>query len=450
MRLDKIARLSLEALKKALEATPRPLILTLRSVEQGGEFEGSLEEKMQLLKQLVSLKPAYLDVEYDLPESFLLSLQTEHPQTKVILSYHNTKETPKDLPALLKKLKEKPAHLYKIAITAKSTLDAIQALILQKQTASNNLITIAMGEEGVITRVLGPLYGCPIRFCCLSETDKTAPGQLTAEEYEEIYRVSSLTKFTKLCGLVGTPLNKSISHLYHNRLYKERGIDARYFKMPLTKEQLPQFLPLIKQLNFTGLSVTCPLKETVIPYLDKIDPIAKQIGAVNTLHFSPEGLKGNNTDAKGALDALESLSPVKGKRIVMLGAGGAARAIAFEAKRRGAQLLLLARREAAAKQLAAELKVAGGSFEELPKIAAGVGYDILIDATSAPLELEPELILPRAIIMDLKNVREDTPLLKLAKQCGCRTVNGYEMFYRQADLQLDTWFGGANCPSTPS
>lgn len=443
MRLDKIAQLSLEALKKVLATAPRPLILTLRSVEQGGEFKGSLEEKLKLLKLFASLKPAYLDAEHDLPESFFLSLQAEHPQTKVILSYHNIKETPKDLSALLKKLKEKPAHFYKIATTAKSTLDALRVLTFQKQAAASNLITIAMDEPGVVTRILGPLYGCPIRFCCLSEDHKTAPGQLTAEEYEEVYRVSSLTKFTKLCALIGTPLSKSVSHLYHNHLYKERGIDARYFKMPLTKEEFPDFLALIKQLNFKGLSVTCPLKETVIPHLDQIDPIAKKIGAVNTLHFSPEGLKGYNTDAKGALDALEALGPVKGKRIIILGAGGAARAIAFEAKRRGAHLLLLARREGAAKQLAAELKVAGGSFEELPQIAAVAGYDILIDATSAQLELDPTLILPHAIIMDLKNVREDTPLLKLAKQYGCRTVNGYEMFYRQAALQLETWFDHA-------
>lgn len=429
------------ALKKALEAAPLPLILCLRSLEQGGEFKGSLEEKIQLLAKFASLNPAYLDVEHDLPESFLRSLQSEHPETRVILSYHNTQETPENLPALLKKLQEKPAHLYKIATTAKSTLDALRILLLQKESKANNLVAIAMGEEGVVSRVLGPLFGCPIRFCCLSAEHKTAPGQLTAEEFEEVYRVSSITQYTKLCGLIGTPLNKSVSHLYHNRLYKEREIDARYFKMPLTKEEFPQFLALVKQLRFTGLSVTCPLKETVIPYLDKIDPTAKAIGAVNTLHFSPEGLKGSNTDAKGALDALEALGPVKDKRIVMLGAGGAARAIAFEAKRRGAKLLLLARREASAQQLASELGVAGASLAEFPKIAATSGYDILIDATSAKLEIAPELLLPQAIIMDLKNVREDTPLLTAAKQCGCRTVNGYEMFYRQAALQLDTWFG---------
>jgi len=425
IRVDALPTIDLEILGAVIKRSALPVLLTLRSVEQD----------TKTLQQLATLQPAYLDVDHTMPIDCIKNLRKKHPEIKIVLSYHNYKETPRDLDAILKQMRQTPADFYKIATTAQNTLDALRVLLFSKK-AGNDVIALAMGSEGMITRILAPVVGSPWSYAALSTDSRTAPGQLTVEQLQKVYNYSSLSKTTAICGLIGDPITFSIGDVAHNATYRNLGIDAVYVKMRVTPDMLREALSLIQQIGFRGLSVTIPLKERVQKYLSEIDRIAKAIGAVNTLTFSSDKIIGTNTDAPGALDAIEQHTKVKGLSMVIIGAGGAARAVAYEAKRRGCRVLILARRLEQAEKLGNDLGVEFGLASRMP-----TDYDILVNATPSELPIDEKQILPGTIVMDLKSHPKETALLVAASKRGCRCVYGVEMFMRQAEKQLQAWFG---------
>ena len=379
------------------------------------------------IEELLKLDPPFFDLRHNLPEAFLQKAVREHPKTKFILSYHNFDETPEDLEKIYEKMARIPAFTYKIAALANSANDALRMLLLTKKHPKVSAIT--MGDWGQFGRVLGKVYGNVINFACVGEQAKTAPGQLSAFDLMKIYRFRSLNKDTKVYGLIGDPVDKSQGHFYHNEVFEKRHQNAVYVKMRVT--ELETFFKLAKELDFRGLSVTMPLKEEVLPYLDSIDPKAEQIGAVNTLRINEGKIFGTNTDGIGALDAIEKRGKVAGKQIVILGAGGAARAIAFEAHWRGANMLILNRTVERAQQLAKAVGCQFGELTDMPPF-----YDVLINCS-------PELVdvpfVPSALVMDVVYVPRETPFLKKAKEVGCEVIFGEEMFWNQAAAQSQLW-----------
>lgn len=427
LRLDLFNEIDDESIKLLRSAAFIPVLFTLRSVAQGGNYHGSEEE----LHRLIALNPDYMDIEYDVP------CIKGYQQTKILISYHNFLETPKDLEGLYQMLRKKPADFYKIAVTAKSTNDMLRLLHLVRH--SNQLIAISMGEAGQASRILGSIFGSRITFASLDENNETAPGQLTINELINRYRYPSLSPSTLIYGLIGDPVKQSISDQTHNFVMQQSGLDAVYVKMPVKKEELAEFLSLAKQLNIRGLSVTMPLKEAIIPYIDCIDPDAEIIGAVNTLVFEKDGIAGFNTDGIGALNAIEEEMLAAGKRIVIIGAGGAAKAIAYEASKRGAIVSILNRTPDKAKRLARQLNCMGGGLENLPALF-NEGYDLLINSTPSDDPIDPQYLIPHALIMDIKTRPMHSPLLNSAKEKNCRIVYGYKMFVHQAAAQFALWF----------
>lgn len=365
--------------------------------------------------RLPDVFPEYIDCEYgvSLPEG-----------TKLILSHHNFEETP-DLEALYSEMKNTPADLYKIAVTPKSTNEALKILLFSK--SKPDVIAIGMGPYGGITRILAP----QITYACLDESLKTAPGQLTIQEMIQKYRYHTINSKTLAFGLIGDPVDKSISDETHNCFMESKGLNAVYLKMQVKADELSEFLPLAKQL-FSGLSVTMPLKEAILPFLDEIDMEAGKIGAVNTLLICDGKLKGFNTDGRGALNAIEKELPVSGKHIVILGAGGAAKAVAFEAIKRGADVTIVNRDNAKADEVASLFFCRSSTF--IPK-----AYDILINCTPS-FPIKEEDILKDALVMDITTKPKDTPFLIAAKSKGCPIIYGYKMFLEQANLQFEYWF----------
>ncbi|MDP1880011.1 MAG: shikimate dehydrogenase, partial [Parachlamydiaceae bacterium] len=190
----------------------------------------------------------------------------------------------------------------------------------------------------------------------------------------------------------------------------------------------------------SGASVTMPLKENVKELLDEIDPVAQKIGAVNTLFFRKGKVKGFNTDCIGALNAIEEQSGlVIGKKIVILGAGGAAKAIVYEACKRGAKVVILNRRSEKAQQLANQFNCEGYGLESIHEIYQQ-GYDILINCTPSSMPIEPQYILEKAVIMDIVSKPKETPFLQEAIKIGCQVIFGYDMFINQAKEQHQIWF----------
>ena len=353
----------------------------------------------------------------------LCDLDWEKAETGDIVSYHNFQETP-DLEDLLDKMKGKhpQARYYKLATFASSTLDALKMVELQKQ----GVIGVCMGPLGTLTRICAPIFGAPIAYAPLSEEEKNAPGQLLVDELQTIYHFRKLNSETKIFGLIGDPVHRSLGHLFHNDYFRSQGINGVYVKMVVRPHELEEFLAMVKRLPFGGLSVTAPLKEVILSYLDEIDPQARAIGAVNTVVFRSRKLIGYNTDGEAAIDVLGS---VKNRRIVVLGAGGAARAIIYTALERKARVCIVNRTSPRAEALAREWGC-DWSLTVPP-------YDILINATSASLPIEPKWILPNSRLIDI--ALYETEFLREAKRKKCRNKNGLPMYFQQALKQQKLW-----------
>lgn len=389
-------------------------------VIKGPSYEEAFSqiEKAQEIAHMVELRvDCFKDVDVErLRSSFYIPMLITNGdvilyEDKEIVSHHDFKETPKNLEEIYQNMQHKQADLYKMAFTANSTLDALRLMVFAK---NKNVIAISMGPLGQFTRVLEK----KITFAALDEESANAPGQLTASTLEEVYNYSRHSANTPIYGLIGDPVTLSISEHTHNRFFKDNEIDAVYIKMQVNKEELGEFLNLAKQLPIYGLSVTMPLKEAILPFLDEIDEEARQIGAVNTLQFKDGKIYGFNTDGKGALNAIEKHIQVDGKKLAIIGAGGSSKAIAFEAAKRGAEVKIYNR------TTSSEIE----------------GYDILINATPDPMPIEARFVLPGTIVMDIKTKPRETELLKIALEQGCRIVYGVEMFEEQAIGQFKIWF----------
>lgn len=434
LRLDRFEAIDIPTIAKLQENSPLPLLFTLRSVSQGGSFHGTEKERFTLIEQLLALKPAFFDLEHDTPHWFLEKMAKEFPKTQRILSYHNFEEHV-DVEKILSKIHSPYVSFYKIACHAASSLDALR---LATSIDRKNLCAIAMGRMGEISRILSPITGNCFNFACRKE-DLSPAGQLSVETLQKTYNYSRLTPSTSIFALLGDPVEMSPSHRTHNRVFNDLGMNAVYLKILLKSSELGPFFSEMRKLPFRGFSVTMPHKEAVLPFLDEISEEARAMRAVNTILVKDGKLYGTNTDGAGALDAIEKRIRVRKKKILLLGAGGTARAIAYEAVRRGANLTILNRTKEDAEALARGLNCNGAGLEEISKCA---DYSILINATSVGMQEEKlpcdsRWILPRTLIME--TIMRPTPLLKEAEVRGCTPLPGSELFIEQAAKQFAFW-----------
>ena len=250
---------------------------------------------------------------------------------------------------------------------------------------------------------------------------------------------------TKLCGIIGNPVEHSMSPAMHNAAFEQLGLN--YVYLAFCVSDVEGAIRGMRALNMRGLSVTVPHKLEVMKYLDEIDPAAQQIGAVNTVVNDTGCLKGYNTDWIGFVRSLEVHTPIQDKHVVILGAGGAARALAFGIKQRGGKMTILNRAEeiAMARSLAAEIDCPWGDLSQLQPVAEA---DIVVNATSvgmSPLNdktvIESRYLRPEHVIYDIVYNPMETRLLREAKERGCRVVPGYEMLLLQGVAQFELWTG---------
>jgi shikimate dehydrogenase len=252
---------------------------------------------------------------------------------------------------------------------------------------------------------------------------------------------------TELYGVIGNPVRHSLSPLIHNSIFKKLGRNAVYLAFEV--KNLEDTLRGIRGLEVKGVSVTTPFKTDVIPFLDKIEGVAKKIRAVNTIVNQRGKLIGYNTDCEGALGALEEKMSLRGKRVVLLGAGGAARAIGFGLKGRGCQIIISNRSRKRGEGLSKELGCKYLPTSSLVRMGAGeLEADVVINATSVGMvprdgetPFQRKLLKEGMLVMDIVYQPLQTRLLREAKEKGCLTVNGLEMFIRQAVAQQEIWTG---------
>jgi 3-dehydroquinate dehydratase/shikimate dehydrogenase len=413
---------------------PLPAIFTLRRPEEGGDYRGSEEDRLACLASLMRLKPAYMDIEASVPPERIAAIRALSPETVVLLSRHDFEKTPESLQAVLDSMRERAGGvIHKIAVRARSGLDALRMLAFCREQSRRKvpLIGISMGKDGESTRILAPVAHTGFCYCPVEEA--SAPGQLDVLTLRNRYQAHRLNQDTAVYGLLGDPVEQSAGHVYHNEQNMLAGINAVYVKWRIAGEELGEALPLLAAFGVRGLSLTMPLKEAALPLADCLEEAAAAIGAVNTLRAEEGGWRGTNTDGQGAL---ESLPPdLAGKKLVMLGAGGAARAVAREAARRGAELLVYNRSR--------NKELPGGvttrplsSLEELKDMP----YAVIINALpfDADFSFAGIPFQPGSLALDLSYGRKSV-FLELAGAAGCRVLDGAGMFRGQARLQRKFW-----------
>ncbi len=437
LRVDLLEERSLETISRLQTIVAGPLVLTFRTQAQGGGGRVSAAEYALFLRQLIRLNPQYLDVEYHLPEAEVMNLAKLSPNTKILVSYHNFENmtVPENIFPKMENV------LYKAACMTCRSSDSLSLMSLMAQQSDR--IHIGMGEHGAAARIAAKKFNHPLSFCTAGKEGViAAPGQVAVKDLFQTYRWEAIGSNTALYGLIGDPITRSISHKSHNLAFDHLQQDAVYVKMRVPAAELEEFCCKLRNAYFCGLSVTMPLKEQIIPFLQAVDPDAARIGAVNTLRIEQGRITGYNTDGTGALNAIEEHVPIFGKKIGMIGAGGAAKAIAYEAVRRGAQVTVFNRTPERAAQLAQNLNCQACDLGEISQKGP---FDLLINCTPVDPQIPMQDLAHAQYAMDISTLPVLTPFLAQAQQAGCKLIYGYEMFTHQAAGQFNLWFG--NNPS---
>src|SRR5712671_233337 len=411
-------------------------VATCRRREGGGKFPAGVDRELYWLIQAREAGCQWCDLEVETLRKLPGQSVREYPvPPRVLLSIHDFERTP-DLPRSMNPPARGGVDAIKIASEARSIHDSVRLLRLARN--SSNFVAVPMGETGLPARILALRQGSALAYAPVAAA--TAPGQVSLDDMIHLYRAHALTRRTRVYGVIGEPVGHSLSPLLHNTGFVARHVDAVY--LPFLVHDLRDFLAAVPEFGVRGFSVTHPHKQTILKYLKKCDPLASEIGAVNTVVVRRNGsLFGCNTDYLGVLRALEKKLRIKGSRILIFGAGGAARAAAFALVRSGAAVAICARREKAARELA---RAFGG--ETMPRVALRTEFfDAILNAT--PVGMHPhDDVSPLApgelhcrLVMDLINRPQRTQLLKIAARKGIATVPGVEMLIAQGVAQWEIW-----------
>ena len=446
-RLDFLADTPTGAdLTRMLTDVPVPTIVTYRPARQGGRYDGDEAARLALLARASELGATWIDVEDDVPLA-------DRPAGATIMSYHNFDSLPADVADRARAIAAQPAAINKLACNVQRPAEAMAMLDLIDATTKPT-IALAMGEAGVLTRILAHRCGATGTFGALSAETGSAPGQPTLDEFTRLYRFNRLSAQAEVYGVVGCPVGHSMSPAIHNAAFDALACDAVY--LPLLVEpgeasfsRLMDAMTARPQLGFRGLSVTIPHKENALAWVgaDCCDELSASIGAINTITLSPDGtVSGTNTDYAAAIDALCSAMDIERAglahyRVAVIGAGGEARAIVAALNHYGCAPTIYNRTLSRAQTLADRF---GGVALPLDE-ADSLNAQIVINCT--PIGMHPEVdACPLSAIPPMVQVVFDTiynpletQLLAMARRAGLKTVSGIEMFVNQAVAQFELW-----------
>ena len=440
VRADFVRDLDLAAL---LAARTKPILFTCRPESEGGRFpDRDHEARRRLLSEAVALGFDLVDVE---ARSGFADVVASKAGRGLVVSWHDFEGTPDDLDAIHDRIAAQHPDVVKIAVTARSMRDLGRLLAFAARHAGGRgprLVALAMGPLGTASRILGGRYGAPFTFASPENGREAAPGQLPAAVLAGTYRVRSISSSTRVYGLLGSDVLRSLSPAIQNRAFAERAIDAVY--VPLQAESMSGFAAALPALDLSGFSVTRPYKGEILPYLASVTPGAAEAGSANTVLVRDGRLVGLSTDGDGVLVPLRRRLDPAGRAVAIVGAGGGARAAAFALVRAGARVTVLARRAGQAAEVAAATGCASAGLDALP----GLRWDVLVNATPVGSGACPgrtlvpaETLRPGAVVFDMVYEPRETPLLAAARSRGCSTIDGVEMLVAQAVGQFEAWTG---------
>ena len=435
--------------KRLFAEKPTRFAFTVRRGSDGGLWRGSEEKRQRLIREAIVAGVDYVDIEVDVAREI-----RRFGRTKRVISYHNLKQTPGDLLEIAQQCEEMDADVVKLATRAHSVNDALRVLQVASKIETPT-IAIAMGEVGSFTRVLGARYGAPWTYANFNVDRNFAPGMFHYRDLRRDYVYDQINEMTEVYAVIGDPIGHSLSPAIHNAAFRELGLNKVMVPIQIPADRLKETIDQLAWLKIQGYSITIPHKQAVLPLLTAADGGVERTGACNTMVVKDDGNRvGFNTDYRAAMDSIEAAmggpsteggpSPLDRKQVVILGAGGVARPIAFGLLRRGAGVTICNRTEENANDLAAQLGCRTANWGTRASILA----DVIINCT--PVGMHPNVDdspMPPAgfrsgtVAMDTVYHPENTMFLKLARERECKTISGVDMFIRQAAIQSHLYTG---------
>ncbi|XP_058222429.1 bifunctional 3-dehydroquinate dehydratase/shikimate dehydrogenase, chloroplastic-like [Rhododendron vialii] len=444
-----------------IKQSPLPTLITCRPTWEGGRYDGDESTRQAALRRAMELGADYIDIELKVADEFFNSIQGKKPgKVKIIVSSHNYQNTPssEEIGNLAARIQSTGADIVKIATTALDITDSarIFQLLVHSQVPT---IGIAMGERGLMSRILCAKFGGFLTFGALEAGVVSAPGQPTIRELLDLYNFRHIGPDTKVHGVIGNPIGHSKSPHLYNAAFESAGFNGIY--LPLLVDSVANFLNTYSSPDFVGYSYTIPHKEAGLKCCDEIDPIAKAIGAVSCMIRKPSDGKliGYNVDYLGAIGAIEealggsngssngAVSPLAGKLFVVIGAGGAGKALAYGGKEKGARVVVANRTYDKAQELAGKV---GGKAITLSELDGFHPEDGMILANTTSVGMKPKTdatpisknALSRySLVFDAIYTPKWTRLLQEAQETGAKVVFGTEMFINQAFVQFERFTG---------
>lgn len=415
------------------------LLATCRRQGAGGKYRGLIANQLLHLAEAIRAGCGWYDLEIE-------SLRKCPSELRDVLlgegrrlsSAHFFRRMPPDLKKVVAELRRSGPDAIKVAAHCDSLAEARKLLAWAR--GRRDVIAIPMGDVALPLRLLALREGSAISYGAVETV--TAPGQVSVEEMKNLYRADRLDRRTRVYGIIGNPVAHSLSPIMQNAAFQAQQVSAVY--LPFLVKELRDFLSSIQPLGVAGFSVTIPHKQAILRHLDGCDPLAAAIGAVNTVVVRTSGkLYGYNTDYVGVLRALEPRIPLRGSRVLIVGAGGAARAVAFALAEAGASVCICSRR---AKPAASLAKSVGGEAI-VSRQLRGEFFDAIVNAT--PVGMHPRIQdspldardLNCRLVFDTIYRPRSTKLLRLAAARGIETVSGVEMFIAQGTAQWEIWTG---------
>ncbi len=444
LRLDYIRRPV--DMTRLLENRDSEIIITCRRPEEGGRWMRSEEDRLVLLRTAIANGVDYVDLEFDIAEKI-----PRYGKTKRIISYHNFSETPKDLEKIHRKLQKYDADVIKIATLANNPLDNLRALRLCRD-ATVPTVAFCMGEMGLMSRLLCGKFGSQWTYASIDDDRQVAPGQISWRALREQYHYESIKPSTGVLGVIADPVAHSHSPRVHNAMIRKDGLDLVYLPFRVPAEYLDEFVRSCPEMDIRGLSVTLPHKEKILKNLNVLNDSAAGLKSANTVVFKGENAIGFNTDINAALSVIADHYEVdlsgpacfSDKRVLLIGAGGVARTIGFGLRKKGAAVTLTARDYRRSESLAAEIQCKTIDWAGRQNFDC----DLLINCT--PVGMYPDMdespfeatwFDSRTVVFDTIYNPEQTLFIKQARNAGCETITGVDMFVRQAAEQYELFTG---------
>lgn len=442
-RLDYLKNIEagINAMRTITEEFPDTIVLaTCRRQENHGHFVGSIEEQCRVLSSAITSGARAVDLEIESAEVRGVPLD-DLRRARFVVSYHNWDNTPA-LDPVVRRMSKIDADLYKLVTTAKKPSDCVRVLNAVKPVGRGKWILLAMGEMGFPTRVLAPAAGFAYTYAAPSCVEGTASGQVSAKTLRHLYRVEKITRAAKIFGVIADPVRHSISPAVHNRGFQAKRLDAVYLPFLVPPPQLRDFMQSCDKLPVCGLSVTIPHKQRIIRYLDTVEPLARRIGAVNTVWKKAGKWRGTNTDIYGVTGPLARKLKLAKSTVLVAGNGGAARGAVFALMDAGAKVTITGRNPDNVKSLARATGAEAMSSDKL----GDAYFDAFVHAT--PLGMHPHDDacffpdeIPADVVFDMVYNPAKTLLLRRAEEQGREVIPGLEMFMEQAARQFEIFTG---------